>query len=121
MVYPMFHVFADLAGRSATSPAVVDGGIPGRLAHLGSRTGDRLRVLVANLTPARSSVAIGPFAGRSARMRLLNDVSAATALLAPGRFRRATDPVEVRDGQVRISLGPFAYLMLEGTGQASER
>ena len=54
-------------------------------------------------------------------MRLLNDVSAATALLAPGRFRRATDPVEVRDGQVRISLGPFAYLMLEGTGQASER
>jgi hypothetical protein len=120
MVYPMFHVFADLAGRSDASPMVVHGGSPGRLAHLGSRTGDRVRVLVANLTAARTTVSIGSFAGRSARLRVLDDASAASALLAPGRFRRATDPVEVRNGRVRIVLSPFAYLMLEGAAPASE-
>jgi D-apionolactonase len=120
MVYPMFHVFADLADRAASAPVAVSARSPGALAGIGLRKGNRLRVLVANLTPARSTVMLGPFNGHSARLRLLDDTSAAVALLAPARFRRAADSVVVRDGHVRLALGPHAYVWLEGAASAPE-
>jgi hypothetical protein len=120
MVYPMFHVFADLADRAAGAPVAVSSGDHAALAGLALSKGDRMRVLIANLTAARSNVVVGPFDGHSARLRLLDDTSAATALLAATRFRRRTDPVAVRDGQIRLALGPFAYLWLEGAASAAD-
>jgi D-apionolactonase len=114
MVYPMFHVFADLADRAATEPGLVETADPGSVAGLAMRRGPRLRVLVANLTGARSSVAIGPLGGRDVLVRVLDDGTATQALLAPAAFRRRTERILVHDGEVRLDLRPYAYLWLEG-------
>jgi hypothetical protein len=118
MVYPMYHVFADLVDRAALQPLSLRPTIDG-VTGVAMSDGDRLRVLVANLTASRVPLALGPFGGRSARMRLLDDASAATALLEPGRFRLSSAEVAVRAGQVHCTLGPFAYAWLEGTAAPS--
>jgi hypothetical protein len=120
MVYPIYHVFADLADRGALQPIAVRPGREG-VTGLAMSNGDRLRVLVANLTAARVMVAIGPLGGRSARVRSLDGASAAMALMAPGRFRLTSDTVVVRAGQVRYPLDPFAYGWLEGSAAPSGR
>ncbi len=113
MVYPMFHVFADLADRAAWEPGHVVSRDPGSVAALAMRQGTRTRVLVANLTGARASVAIGPLGGREALVRVLDDGTATQALLAPSAFRRSTERVPLRNGQARLDLRPFAYAWLE--------
>jgi hypothetical protein len=120
MVFPMFHVFGDLADRDLMEPIAVRHGTPNGLASVALRRGGLVRVLIANLTPDRSTIAIGPLHGHAARIRILDDATAALALMAPSRFRRSTDPAPVRDGQTRCVLGPFAYLWLESTMAASE-
>jgi hypothetical protein len=116
----MFHVFADLADRAAGAPVAVSSGNHAALACLGLSKGDRMRVLVANLTGARSSVAIGPFGGRDALVRALDDGTATQALLAPAAFRRRTERMALRDGEVRLDLRPFAYVWLEGSAAVTE-
>lgn len=118
MVYPVFHLFADLADRRAMHAGTVHATRPGDSAGLALREGSRLRVLVANLTGARSSVAIGPFRGEAARVRILDETTAAQALGAPLAFRSRVERVALRGGEVRLDLRPFAYLWLEGTAAA---
>lgn len=118
MVYPMYHVFADLASRTAWEPGLLHARDPGSVTGLAMRHGTRLRVLVANLTDARRSVAIGPFGGRESLVRVLDHVTATEALLSPAAFRRATERVPLRDGEASLGLRPFAYVWLEGISAA---
>jgi D-apionolactonase len=113
IVYPMYHVFADLADRAAFQPLLLTPQADD-LVGLAMTDGDRVRVLVANLGPARVTLAIGPFGGGAATVRVVDDRSGPAALVAPGRFRRSRDPLAVRAGQVRCTLEPFAYARVDG-------
>jgi hypothetical protein len=118
IVFPMYHVFADLADRAAFRPTLLE---PPTDDVIGLAMTDRgrVRVLLANLGESRVTLAIGPFGGRIARMRVLDDSTAAGAMEAPGRFRRSRDALPVRAGRVRCTLGPFAYVTLEGAASPS--
>jgi hypothetical protein len=118
IVYPMYHVFADLADRRVLRPIVLEPPSDD-VTGLAMTDGHRLRVLLANLGPSKVTLAIAPFGGRIARARVLDDSTAAAAMHAPGRLRGASDTVAVRAGQVRCTLRPFAYLSIEGPASAS--
>jgi hypothetical protein len=118
MAYPMFHVFADLADRKATKPTSVASATPELAAVAALRRDGRIRVMVANLTGSPVPIAVGPFAGDLAEIRVLDDETAEEAMLAPARFRRRLDRIAVRRGRVSLVLGPFAYACIDA--QAGE-
>jgi hypothetical protein len=118
IVYPMYHVFADLADRAALWPIVLERPMDD-VTGLAMTDSDRVRVLLANLGASPVTLAIGPFGGRITRVRVLDDSTAAAAMHTPARFRRSRDAVAVRAGHVRCTLGPFAYAMIEGMASPS--
>lgn len=112
-VFPLYHVFADLAGRRTARRISLELGDSIGLVGLALRGRTAIRILVANLTPGVRELAIGPLPGGSAWVRLLDDRSYARATSAPARHRAQADRLRLRGGTGRVRLGPFAYLRLD--------
>ena len=121
MTYPMFHVFADLADRTATEPIAVGSAYPELVAAGALGRDGMIRVMVANLSGSPMPMEIGAFDGDLARIRVLDDQTAEQAMLAPSRFRRRQDRIEVRRGQVTLVLGPFAYARIDAEAREDHR
>jgi hypothetical protein len=116
-VFPVYHVFADLADRRTAPRLAAESGDPTGVVGLALRRPTGIRVLAANLTPREQEVAIGPLAGRSAWARLLDDGSYALATIAPSAYRASADRIRIRGGRARLRLGPFAYVRLDAAGR----
>jgi hypothetical protein len=108
-VFPMWHVFADLADwrdlplRACTSSA------PQVTAALAIETPDGPALLVANLTPGAQRVRLEGVPVDAVLVRTLDDAATAWACGDPDAFRAhpgATQPVI--DGSVWLGLGPYA-------------
>jgi hypothetical protein len=113
MAYPVFHVFADMADRRATEPmTVASANTQLAVAAALGRDGN-IRVMVANLSGSSVPIAISPFGGNVARIRVLDDETAVEAMLACARFRQRQDRIAVRGGHVSHVLGPFAYARID--------
>jgi hypothetical protein len=110
-VFPVYHVFADLAGVAGWA---VDPGVcsrPLEVEGLVFRDGGRWVALVANLT-ARSQTVSLPFAAAGpARVRFLDETTADLASRDPAAFR--ADPGEPLAGG-RLQLRPYAVARVEG-------
>ncbi len=112
-VFPLYHVFADLAEwKGAELPAVqtddslaVDG--------LAVRDDAGMHLLVANLTEQPRTVTIGPFTGRQARVRLLDEETALQAMRDPVRYRTNGLETALIDGRLRLVLGPLASARID--------
>lgn len=108
-VFPVWHVFADLAewrdlpARACTSSA------PQVAAGLAIETAHGPALLVANLTPAAQRVRLDGMPGPVVLVRTLDDAAAAWALAEPDVFRaHAGATLPVRDGTVWLGLGPYS-------------
>ncbi|HLB76257.1 MAG TPA: hypothetical protein VJO72_04425, partial [Candidatus Dormibacteraeota bacterium] len=116
VVFPMYHVFRDLAElkagqlveSTASEPLLVDG--------LALRTNGTTHVLLANLTPRPQAATIGPFQAGKVRVRQLNDETASQAMSDPERFRASGTVTSVRDGRVSLELPPYAVVRLDEVG-----
>jgi hypothetical protein len=113
IVFPMYHVFRDLAdwkaGRlveaTASEPLLVDG--------LALRTDGTTHVLLANLTPRPQTASVGPFQAGKVRVRQLTDETAPEAMADPERFRASGMVTPVRDGRLSLELAPYAVVRLD--------
>lgn len=113
IVFPMYHVFRDLADlkagqlveATATEPLLVDG--------LALRSNGTMHVLVANLTPRPQLATVGPFKARQVRVRQLNEETAQEAMSEPERFRASGTVTSVRDGRLSLELPPYAVVRLD--------
>ncbi len=112
-VFPVYHVFADLAGRDAAARLDVESSDARAIATVAMRKASGVRLLVANLTPRVQEVAAGPLPGRGAWMRRLDDSSYTMGTSAPARFRAQAERLRLRGGTARFTLPPFAYLRLD--------
>jgi hypothetical protein len=113
MAYPMFHVFADLADRGDAMPTSVASATTELVAVAALRRDGIIRVMVANLSGSPVPIAVGPFAGDLAEIRVLDDETAVEAMLAPARFRRRKHRIALRGGQVSHVLGAFGYARID--------
>ena len=111
--YAVFHVFADVLEFGPQARVLRCEGVPSKLAALALRSADRLRVLIANLTPAPLSVVVDPAGAVEIGIRLLDATTALAALADPLAYReRSATPVT--SGAAPIELAPFAVARLDG-------
>ena len=112
-VFPVYHVFRDLADLkggqlvevTASEPLLVDG--------LALRSDGTMHVLLANLTPRPQVAAVGPFQARNVRVRQLTDETASEAMSEPEQFRPSGTRMSVRDGRLRLELPPYAVVRID--------
>jgi hypothetical protein len=91
-------------------------GDPLRAAAIAVRRGDRSAILVANLRPELSAVEIRlprPLQRRGARIRRLNTMTAAAAMLRPEGFRSHAQAQLVHGSTLRLDLLPYEYSRLD--------
>jgi len=107
-VFPMVHVFADVAefGGKAVATKTSD---PLRVEGLALRKGKRMRVLLANLTDQPQMVTLRGL-GPKAKVKLLDVSNAETAMKRPDAWRAdAATPIE---GNM-IVLPPYAVARID--------
>jgi hypothetical protein len=114
MVFPMYHVFADLAewkdGRVVRSQS----SNPLAVETLAIQNDGTLHLLIANLTPRPRSVAIDVPAGRKVALRRLNADTVEEAATNPERFRSHRQTLEA-DGTSTLKLAPFEVARLDAS------
>ena len=88
MVFPLYHVLADVGELAAGGAVLLSGSSnPLRAVGLALRRGGRLRVLLANLTVATLEARVVGLPGGTVRVRHLDEGSYAEATTHPERFR----------------------------------
>lgn len=113
MVFPLYHVFADLAewkggelvALRSSDPLAVDG--------LALRVGGATHLLLANLSDEPRTLTVGPLAGRAVQLRLLEDGTAMQATDDPAGFRNSGSAETLGDGTLRLTLGPLALARID--------
>jgi hypothetical protein len=113
MVFPIYHVLADLAaGRDATLSQCVSSD-PLAAIGLALRRPEGWLLLIANLTPEARRVRVVGARARSVRVRILDATSAPVAAFEPERFRASWRTLPVRAQGLDLDLAPFAVACLE--------
>jgi hypothetical protein len=111
-VYPMYHVFADLAGCNQVIPAQSSHPMAFAGAAL-IRTNQQIRLLAANLTNQPLSFKFRTQA-KAARIRFLDEISAENSLQCPETFLGQAGPRMALDSPVlTIKLLPFALVRID--------
>ncbi len=113
MVFPIYHVLADLAEFHAGAILPVELGDGLRVQALALRDGNRVRVLLANMTDDAVEVALDLPGAAEATLRQLDDRSIVLAGSDPMAFRRSTRPTSFAGGVAAISLPPFGVVTLD--------
>jgi hypothetical protein len=112
-VFPLYHVLADAGDfrggevlrTHASTPLAVDG--------LAFRRGNRLRVLIANLSPTAQEVTLIGCEG-PARVRILDETNAEAAMGEPEAFRSEIgEGVEFRQDEFPLNLEPYAVARVD--------
>ena len=115
MVFPVYHVLADIGEfRGAeTLPVAVSDGL--RLQALALRDGERLRVMLANMTEDPVDAALDVGAARKVAVRQLDADSVYQAASDPDAFRASSQPIGPIDEGLTLTLPPFALTTLDVT------
>ncbi|HEU0115264.1 MAG TPA: hypothetical protein VFQ80_11335, partial [Thermomicrobiales bacterium] len=114
MVFPMWHVFADLAEGKDGAIIQSRSSDPLAVETLAVAHDGTLHLLLANLTPESQTVTIDRFAGGSVAARRLNADNAALAAIDPDRYR-AQEETLAAAGAPALTLAPFEIVRLRAS------
>jgi hypothetical protein len=113
MVFPVYHVFADLAEWKGGEVVALDSSDPVAVVGLAVRESGGLHLLLANLGPKERAVVVNDVGSEEVRVRRLHAGNALSALSQPTEFRtEATEFVSSTDG-LRLTLAPFELVRLD--------
>jgi hypothetical protein len=114
MVFPLYHVFADLAGWRCADVVACRSSDSLAVEGLALRRADDELLLVANLSPRPLAVAMQSLrASRTAWLRVLDEDTFGEATLDPAAFRVRGKRVAVRSDELTVELAPYAIASLE--------
>ncbi len=114
-VFPLYHVLADVGELAGGSFLPTSSSNPRCFEALALRKDQRIRVLLANLTPQHQSIDIrgAPFVG-PVLCRQLHEATALSAMTAPESFRNSATILESRDPKnFQVELSPFDVMTLD--------
>ena len=121
MVFPVYHVLADIGEFSGGQmlPVTLADGL--RVQALALRQDDHVRVILANMSDEAILVSLETqgVAARTATVRRLDDQTAFHAASDPNAFRGSTQPIEAEDGTMSIELPPFGLATVDMSGLPS--
>ena len=112
-VFPVYHVFADLAEWQRGELLNSHSDDPLAVEVLAMRSDGMTHVLLANLTPEEQSAHLGPLPDGEATLRRLDASSAPLAMRDPQAFRATSAPTTVSNGALDLTLPPFAVVRVD--------
>ena len=115
MIFPLYHVFADLADWKDGRVIPSQSSDPLAVETLAMIDESGLHLLVANLTPHPQTVTIDALSGRNVALRRLNAETAEEAAFNPERFRSGTEALPA-SSKPELKLAPFELARLDSPG-----
>lgn len=112
-VFPVYHVFADLAKWRGGEIVTLTSADPLAIETLAIAAGDELHLLVANLTPREQRARVAPLLDGECRVRRLNVETAPTAMADPGAYRASIAPETVTGREFDLTLAPFELVRID--------
>jgi D-apionolactonase len=109
-VFPLYHVFADVADWKDGELLQARSNDPDTIAVLALQTNDSTHLLVANLTPRPASVEVGPLGAAEVHIRGLDEETAGLAMTDPKKFRGSFESHPVTDGHLTLEMSPYAVI-----------
>lgn len=113
MVFPVYHVFADLADLKAADLVACQSTQPLRVQCLALRTHSGLHLLVANLTGEEQECTMEPLRGDGARVRSLHTDSAPLAMSQPLVFRSESTWMRLDGSRLNLALAPYSFTRID--------
>lgn len=117
LIYPLWHALADATelrgGRILGVELAPDPVFTAPVACFAVRDASGTHVLVASLERHPQSVVIDGLSGTEARVRQLDIDSAEVAMTDPHTFRRSGRTLALDGSQVRLELGPYAFVRVD--------
>jgi hypothetical protein len=113
MVFPIYHVLADLGefhGGEILRVALGDGL---RVQALALRDGGRVRVILANMRDEPIAVSLDVPGADNATVRRLDDQTVHLGASDPEAFRGSSQPIDATNGTVSIDLPPFGLATVD--------
>lgn len=113
-VFPMYHVFADVADFAGGEIVPTQSSQPLSVEGLLVRRGDRRRVLLANVTDSPQQVTVTDLPAQ-VQVRLLDETNAKQAMQTPEEWRDSDNPSYATvDGMLTLALPPYAVARIDG-------
>jgi hypothetical protein len=115
MVFPLYHVFADLGEYAASGTLLAcPSSAPLAVNALAVRA-SVVHVLVANMTPDEQRVTLGPLEAfpPQVTVRRLNDETALLAMREPETYRAQVQTLAVAGGELSLTLAPFELVRID--------
>lgn len=113
MVFPLYHVFADLAEWKDGTLVACASNRPLDVAGLAIERGGSLHLLVVNFTVREQRVEIGPLAVSQVALRTLDSACAQQAMQEAEQFRRRREYQGLEDDTLVLSLAPYATVRVD--------
>jgi hypothetical protein len=113
MVFPLYHVLADLTGSRAGELVAAVSADPLALEALAIRAGESFRLLLACLQPSDVRCRIQAPEAVSASVRRLDEDSFLDAAEDPKRFRAGAEPASLREGVLELELAPHSFVRVD--------
>jgi hypothetical protein len=108
MVFPLYHVFADIAEWKDGTLIACTSNLPLNVTGLAIERGGSLHLLVVNLTASEQRVEVGPLAVSQVALRTLDSASAQQAMQEAEQFRQRRQYQELEGDTLVLILAPYA-------------
>ncbi len=113
MVFPLYHVFADVAEWKEGLIVECASNHPLEVTGLAVENKGSLHLLLTNLTGVSQHVVIGPLEAEHVSVRSLDASTAYQAMFEPESFRRNWRQVEIQNRELALDMAPYATVRIE--------
>jgi hypothetical protein len=113
MIFPVYHILADVAEFSGGEVLPVSVSDPLRVQALALRVGSRLRLVLANMRDGNATVMVDAAGLSEATRRPLNAGTVFAAASDSRTFRDGVTPI-ADPGAIRVTLPPFGLVTIDG-------
>ena len=114
-VFPLYHVFADVGEFQGGEAVACTSTGPLKAQALALTKGDRMRIMLANMTPERQTIRLCvPAASNRFEVKVLDEITAEWAMTDPEAFRSASGEfLTVDERSAEIEMSPLALMRLD--------
>jgi hypothetical protein len=121
VVFPVYHVFADIVDLKTADLITCSSGDPLRVQGLALSIGGSVHLLVANLTAETQTCTVQPLKGDRAAVRSLDTNTAPQAMAQPLRFRSQRCWISLTSSALTLALAPYSVTRIDLPAADGER
>jgi D-apionolactonase len=121
MIFPLYHVIADLADLKDAELFTCNSSDPLRVQGLALKKDGHVRILLANLTSQLQNCNLEPLRGKHVEGRSLDSSNAVLAMTQPEEFRSRMRQIELSqtDSTLSLTLQPYSVLRIDSISMES--